>query len=157
MAPATAPRGVIDSLRHLICSNTKRYYALLKMRIRRKYQRLLWYQSFGFLAIIALTWVDEMFNLTVTLFGGIQHSNWREALLETVVALIAWLVVFVLTRQLLARLEYVESFLRICPWCRKIDDNGQWIPVEEFFMRGGFGVKTTHQICPTCWKNTHPD
>jgi len=76
--------------------------------------------------------------------------------METVIALIAWLVVFVLTRQLLLRLQYVESFLRICPWCRKICDGNQWIPVDDFFRKGQFGVKTEFHICPTCWRQTHP-
>ena len=126
------------------------------MRNRKKYQRLLWYQAYGFLAIIALTWLDELLSLPSRIFGGVPHSNWREAIMETVVALAVWLVVFVLTKQLVARLQYVEGFLRVCPWCRKVDVDGHWIPVEEYFMRGGFGVKTSYQICPSCEENTRP-
>ena len=59
------------------------------MRIRRKYKLLLWYQSLGFGAIVVVTWLDELLSLPTRLFGGVQHSNWREAVIETFVALIA--------------------------------------------------------------------
>jgi len=124
------------------------------MKMRKRYQRLLWYESCGFLFLIVLTWLDEVLSLPSRIFGGVPHSNWREATLESGIVLAVWLVVSVLTKQLLARLSYVEGFLRICPWCRKVHVEGRWIPVEEYFMRGGFEVKTSFKICPICEENT---
>lgn len=116
-----------------------------------KAQRILWYQAAGFLLIIALSWMDETLSLPSLLFGGSEHSNWRESALETIVTLAVWLPSFILTRRVLARLYYLERFLRVCSWCRKICHDGQWLPIEEYFSKG-FDIKTSHGICPECAK-----
>ena len=119
------------------------------MKNRRKGQQILWYQAFGFLLIIILSWMDELLSLPARLFGGIQHSNWREAAMETIVALAVWLIVYALTKRLLARLYYLEGFLRVCAWCRKIGQSDKWLPVERYFSKG-FDIKTSHGLCPDC-------
>ena len=49
-----------------------------------------------------------------------------------------------LTRRLVLRLHYLEEFLRVCSWCRKLSAGTEWIPVEEFFEQ------TSHGMCPAC-------
>lgn len=41
----------------------------------------------------------------------------------------------ILTKRLVSRLYYLEGFLRICAWRKKLEHNGEWIPLEEFFER----------------------
>ena len=69
--------------------------------------------------------------------------------METVVTLAVWLPVFVLTKRLVAHLYYLEGFLRVCAWCRKIGHEDKWFPIEEYFSKG-FAIKTSHGICPKC-------
>src|SRR6266849_4152516 len=57
--------------------------------------------------------------------------------------------VVVLTRRLVTRLHYLEEFLRLCAWCRKLHMDNEWIPVEEFLQRR-FDTRTSHGICPAC-------
>ena len=121
----------------------------------QKTRRILWYQAAGFLTIIALSWLDELLSLPSVLFGGMAHSNWRESAMETVVIMLVWIPSFVLTRRLLARLFYLENFLRICAWCRKIGHQDQWLPIEEYFSRG-FAIETSHSICPECAREHFP-
>jgi hypothetical protein len=116
---------------------------------RKKGRRILWYEGLGFFLIISLSWADEMLNLPYLIFPGPGHSNWREAAMETIVVLTVWLVVFVLTRRLLARLYYLEGFLRVCAWCHKIGHGEEWLPMEQYFERG-FHIDTSHGICPAC-------
>jgi hypothetical protein len=123
---------------------------------RNKPQRILWYEASGFLFIIVLSWVDELFNLPSLLFGGTEHSNWREAAMETIIVLTVWLIVFLLTRRLLARLYYLEKFLRVCAWCRKIGRGDEWLSMEQYFDKD-FDVKTSHGLCPACAKKMMPD
>jgi hypothetical protein len=118
---------------------------------RKKAQRILWYEAIGFLLIIALSWLDELLSLPARLFGGVQHTNWREAAMETTIVLAVWLVVFVFTKRLLVRLYYLEGFLRVCAWCRKIGHDDEWMPLETYFSKG-FDIKTSHSICPACAK-----
>ena len=115
----------------------------------KKGRRILWYEGFGFLLVISLSWADELLNLPYLLFPGPGHSNWREAAMETIVALGVWFVVFVLTKRLLARLYYLEGFLRICAWCHKIGHKEEWLPMEQYFAKG-YQVSTSHGICPDC-------
>jgi hypothetical protein len=48
-----------------------------------------------------------------------------------------------------SRLSYLESFLHVCAWCRKIEYNQQWLPLEAHFAQKT-GGKVSHGICPEC-------
>jgi hypothetical protein len=111
--------------------------------------RVLWYEVLGFCAIIAISWADELYNLPELLFGAVSRPNTQEAVLETLVVVAVAIPVLVLTRLVLLRLHYLEGFLRVCAWCKKVDHDGHWVVIEEFFLQG-FNTKTSHGICPTC-------
>lgn len=115
----------------------------------KKASRILWYQANGFLIIISHAGMDELISLPSRIFGGVPHSNWRESALESVVALLVWIPLYFFTRRILERLYYLDDFVRVCAWCRKIGDGADWIPLEEYFSKG-FDIKTSHGICPTC-------
>jgi len=40
--------------------------------------------------------------------------------------------------------------MRICAWCRRVERNGEWVPVEKSFRRQ-FSLPSTHGICPDCY------
>ncbi|MDA8159139.1 MAG: hypothetical protein M0T76_00220 [Desulfobacteraceae bacterium] len=119
------------------------------MAAPRASERILWYENLGFLALILLFWANELLDLPRLLFGGKTRMNWREAALESLLTLAVWLVVHLLTRRLLARLHYLERFLKVCAWCRKIGEGDDWLPMEQYFLRK-FDTKTSHGICPDC-------
>jgi hypothetical protein len=119
------------------------------MKNRKSADTILWIEAMGFLAIITLSWLDELVNLPRRLFGAPLPVNWPEAVIETTVVLLAWLVVHRVTTRLLKRLHYLEEFFRVCAWCRKIDAEGEWVPLEEYFSRT-FATKTSHGMCPEC-------
>ncbi len=104
------------------------------MAAPRASERILWYENLGFLALILLFWANELLDLPRLLFGGKTRMNWREAALESLLALAVWLVVHLLTRRLLARLHYLERFLKVCAWCWKIGDGDDWLPMEQYFF-----------------------
>ena len=52
-------------------------------------------------------------------------------------------------KRLVLRLHYLEEFMRVCAWCRKLSVGSEWIPLEEFFERK-FDIPTSHAMCPTC-------
>jgi hypothetical protein len=112
---------------------------------------ILWCENLGFLTIILLSWANEIFDLPRRLFGGTTEMNWREAGTETIVVAIVWLAVSLLTRKLLARLHYLEDFLRICSWCRNVAVGKDWVPIEQYFGRN-FGIQASHGACPDCAK-----
>ena len=69
---------------------------------RKKTQRILWYESIGFILLIVLSWLNELISLPHLLFGSGEHSNLHEAIMETSVLFLVWAVVFLFTRRLLA-------------------------------------------------------
>ncbi len=111
-------------------------------------RHILLYQACAFMLIITLSWLDELASLPLRLFGA---HGWAESAMETAVVVTVWIPSFILTRRLLARLHYLEGFLKVCAWCRRIGSGENWVPVEQYFAKG-FNIQTSHGICPDCAK-----
>lgn len=115
--------------------------------------KVLWYQGIGFFIIIAFSWIDEILNLSTNAITAETVFNWRECVVETLVVIAVALPVMLLTRRLLVRLYYLEGFLRVCAWCKKLENNNEWIPIETFFKET-FKTESSHGICPECFEQT---
>jgi hypothetical protein len=112
--------------------------------------KVMLYQSVGFIALISLTFLDELLALPSLIFGAHSFiSDFRETSLKMLLILTVWFVVAGSTRRILARVRYLERFMRICAWCHHIDFKGQWVSLEDF-LQAGFDTPTTHGICPIC-------
>jgi len=112
--------------------------------------RIVLYQNVGFLAIILLCFLDELLKLPSLIFSQDPFAFvYQRPTLEMLLFLAVWLLVNKSTRRLLKRVRQLESFLRVCAWCRRIDYRGEWMPLEDF-MEQGFDTPTTHGICPEC-------
>lgn len=116
---------------------------------RKNPQRILWYETVGFLLLIALSWLNEMVRLPHLIFGSGDHSSLHEAMMETSALVTVWLVVWLFTKRLLTRLYHLEGFLQVCAWCRKIGHDDEWVRLEDYFAKG-FDIKTSHGMCPEC-------
>ena len=121
------------------------------MKYKKRHEYIYWIEATGFSATITLSWVNELFGLPGIIFGGPVTPNWHEAVIETFIALLVWSAVYLMTRKMIKRLHYLEEFLRLCAWCRKIGYNDEWISIEEYFVRE-FAIETSHGICPECVK-----
>lgn len=112
--------------------------------------RVVIYQNLGFLCIIALCYLDDLLKLPTLIFSGhpfaFVHSR---TTLEMLLVLAVWFLVSTSTRRVMERIRYLEQFMRVCSWCRRINYKGEWMPLEEF-MRQGFDTPTTHGICKDC-------
>jgi hypothetical protein len=112
--------------------------------------KLLLYQSAGFLAIIGLSWLDELIGLPALVLQDHPYiSNFHESTLEMLLVLAVWLLVSSATRRLIGHVQYLSGFMRVCAWCRRIFFQGRWIRLEEF-MKRGFDTPTSHGICADC-------
>lgn len=112
--------------------------------------KILLYQSLGFLAIITLSWLDELLGLSTLIFGNHPYiPEFHVSILEMLFIFGVWLLVAGSTRRVLDRLRYLEGFMMVCAWCRRIDYKGRWMPLEEFLQQG-FDTPTTHGICKEC-------
>ena len=112
--------------------------------------KVLSYQSFGFLAIITLCWLNSLLGLPSLIFEGrFEMSDFEGPVLQMLLILGVWLIVGASTRRILEKLRHLERFLRVCAWCRRIDYKGEWMPLEKF-LEQGFDTPTTHGICAEC-------
>jgi hypothetical protein len=126
------------------------------MNRRRSPHKILVYEAVGFLAILALVWLDDVFGIPEKYLGDTGHPEWRELTVETVAILAIALVLILMTRRLVSRLFYLENFLKVCAWCRRIQHEGEWSSLEEYFS-SGFDTRTTHGMCPECFEKTKPE
>lgn len=106
-------------------------------------------EAVGFSSIIFLAWAAEITEVPHFFFGEVPQFNWTRVLFRTGVVLVIWLWVHLSTRKLLARLHYLEEFLLVCGWCRRVGHEGQWLTTEEYFG-SKFATETSHGICPDC-------
>jgi hypothetical protein len=122
------------------------------MEENMRFGKVLLCQSVGFIAIILLSWVDEVVGLRSLILGGHPYiSDFRESTLEMLFVLAIWLIVVGTTRRLLTRVNHLEKFLRVCSWCRRIGNDGRWVQLEEF-VSIKFDTLTSHGMCEDCLK-----
>jgi hypothetical protein len=112
---------------------------------------ILWVEAVAFSSIIVLSWLTEAVRIPHLIFGEQFDPNWNRAVLRTVVILLIWAWVHLVTRRLLKRLHHLEEFLRVCSWCHKVCDEGQWLEMAKYF-NSKFDTKTSHGMCPDCLK-----
>jgi hypothetical protein len=110
---------------------------------------ILWIEAGGFSFLIMMSWLVEVLRIPHYLFGEPFVPNWHRAILRTVVVLLIWGWVFVLTRRILQRMHHLEEFLRICSWCRKVCHDDEWLNLEDYF-NSRFATRTSHGMCPEC-------
>jgi hypothetical protein len=112
---------------------------------------ILWNETIGFSLLIVLSWLTELLRIPHYLFGEAFVPNWERAALRTVVIFMIWGWVRLVTKRLLKRLHYLEEFIRMCSWCRKVCRHGDWITLEKY-LDSQYSVHTTHGMCPDCLK-----
>jgi hypothetical protein len=115
-----------------------------------RFDKVLFYQSAGFLAIVLLSWFDEFTHLRSLILGSHPYiSDFKESTLEMLFVLVIWFLVMGYTRRLMQRLDQLEALLRVCSWCRRIRADDGWMQFEEFIALK-FDTKTSHVICQDC-------
>ena len=103
----------------------------------------------GFVLLLGVMWIAELLHLPHRVFGDSNDAMWPRVALRSSVLLSIWLIVHLSTSRLLKRLHELERYLRICSWCRKVDDDGEWRTMEDYFD-ARFQTGTSHGICPAC-------
>ena len=114
------------------------------------WQKALFWQSLGFLIMVVLTWSDAIFDWAHVVLG-LPHRevDINRTAIITVVIVLLWMFSGYKIYLVVSRLSYLESFLHVCAWCRKIEHNSQWLSLEAHFAQKT-GGKVSHGICPEC-------
>jgi hypothetical protein len=117
------------------------------------WRRAILWHSLGFMTILILTWCDSMFDLVHRLFGAPAErvEDFNETAVKLVVIVLLWIFSAYKLYKIVSRLNYLEKFLHVCAWCRRIEYENSWFSLEDHF-RKQTGGQTTHGICPQCAK-----
>lgn len=119
-------------------------------RVILRWQRALLWHGLAFLTIIALTWCEEAFYFFHQLFGQTpEQPDYADAAITTLIISLVWTVSGMAIYHLVVRLNYVERFLHVCAWCRRIDYDNRWMDLESYLAHKTVGV-LSHGICPDC-------
>ena len=117
------------------------------MRIKRK---IVIGEAAGFAAIVALLWVNELADLPHVLFKtAATPINWAECLMESLVVAILAVIVVAGSWRLLRRVRYLEGFLPVCRFCRRIRVAGEWVPLAQY-MAEQPEEAMPEGACPDC-------
>ena len=107
-------------------------------------------EAAGFLLIIAIIWLDEVLDLPRLLLGAAATPlRPGEGLLESLLTLGVGTVVVSITYRAFRRIEYLQSLVVICAWCRRVRSEDEWLGMEQFLERQ-HNAHTTHGICDAC-------
>jgi hypothetical protein len=120
------------------------------MKKNSQLTKIVLYQNLGFLGVIILCFLDDLLKLPSLIFSNHPFAFlYRQSTLEMLLVLGVWFLVSMSTRRVLERIRYLEKFMRVCAWCRRINYHDEWMRLEEF-MQQGFDTPTTHGICAEC-------
>ena len=100
-----------------------------------------------------LPYAGNSIRIGITGVPGVGKCSFIETLGT---ALLAVIVIY-LTRKTIARLHYLESFLPLCAFCKKVRvEEDKWIPVEEY-IQIAIPVNISHGYCPECIEKYYSD
>jgi len=120
-------------------------------------RRILFYQFAGFVVVLAILWLDEIFDFPHAVFDmPATPVNWAESTIETLLVVFLGIFVMCATHRLLMRIRYLEGFLRICSFCKKIRVGGEWVPIEDYITEHS-ASQFSHGLCDACLKEHYGD
>ena len=113
-------------------------------------KKALHYQLIGFGGVLVIFWIDQMFDIPHQLFGGNETvADWVEAIVESILIIGLCAITVTLTSRLLKRIAYLEGFLHVCCFCKRIRIEEEWIPIEKFLSEKT-SLSMSHTYCPDC-------
>jgi len=121
-------------------------------KLNRLSKKVLVYETIMIISVISFFWIDEIFDLPHYLFrAAVTPVNIAESLFETVIVLFFGLFVMIITNRFLNHIKYMEGFIYMCSYCKKIKVDNKWIPLDDF-LRTYSDAKWSHGLCDDCLK-----
>jgi len=120
------------------------------MRKNNLFKGIIFVEFIGFCIVILFIWIDEIFDIPHILFGYKPTPiNFPESIYETFIVICLCVGVILMTSYLLRRIKYLEGFLIVCAFCKKIRISGKWIPIEVYIKENS-EAEFSHSFCPEC-------
>jgi len=114
-------------------------------------KKIIQYELLGFGVVEILLLLDEIIDLPHRCGGPATLINWPECLLEAFYVLILCVFVVLATWQCLRRIKYLEGFLRVCAFCKRVRVGNEWVPIEQYIQENS-EAEFSHGLCSQCMK-----
>jgi hypothetical protein len=112
--------------------------------------KMITYQVIGYGLLLFLIVGDEIFDFPHTIFGfQATPVNWVESVIEGSYILVLGVVSLFFTVRLLKRIKFLEGFLSICSYCKRIHAGKEWTTLEEYVSNHSEAL-FSHGLCPDC-------
>jgi len=123
----------------------------MKIQKQHTYEKvILGLELLGFAAVIAVIWLDEYVDLPHLWFGALKTPlRPQEFWFESLTVLLVASITVCATLWVFQRLRFLEGFIQICAWCRKVNVDDDWVSFEQYLKRET-DVQLSHSICPEC-------
>lgn len=119
------------------------------------YKHILWGQAIFFIIVLITLWLVEVYDFPGGMLGEPETPvNWQEALVESFVIIVLGGTIMWWTVRLLRRIQYLEGFLPMCSFCKRIRVKDEWIPVDSFISEHSDAV-CSHGLCPDCSRENY--
>ena len=105
-------------------------------------KRLWKFEIAGFASIVIACWITEAFD---------PPFSYSQVMIQTLVILLVAIFVIRATNKLVRRIRYLEGFMHICAWCKRVRIDDAWSPIETL-IGSTSSLTLSHGICPTCVK-----
>ncbi|MCK4542240.1 MAG: hypothetical protein KAU17_08405 [Spirochaetales bacterium] len=113
-------------------------------------KKIIYCNIIGFGIVIIVLWLNEIFDIPHLFFGAKETPvNIAESIFETILVIILAIVEICFIKKLLTKIKYLKGFLRVCSFCKKINIEEKWIPIEDY-IRDKSEAEFTHSLCPEC-------
>jgi len=112
--------------------------------------RAISYQLIGYGILLFLIVGDELFDFPHRIFGApATPANWTEAVIEGIYIVVLCGFTLYLSWRFLKEIKFLEGFLPICSYCKKIRKEEKWTSLEEY-MTDHSEALFSHGLCPEC-------
>ena len=112
--------------------------------------RTISYQLIGYGVLLFLIAGDELFDFPHHIFGvPATPVNWAETFIEGSYIVLLCVFTVYLSVRYLKRIKFLEGFLPICSFCKKIRKENEWTALEKY-MRDHSEALFSHGVCPDC-------
>ncbi len=113
-------------------------------------EKIILFELIGFGIVILFLWVDEIFDIPHHIFGSeTTPINLTECIFETTIVLFFCVIIILFTLALLARVKHIEGFFPICPNCKKVKVENDWISIDDYVREYSEG-EFAESLCPEC-------
>ena len=118
--------------------------------------RIVMLELLGFAAVLVFLWAGEIFDLPHLVFGApATPINLAESAMENVIVLLLAIAVVMITHRLIQTVSSLEMLFTICPQCKRVHVDDEWISLEDYMTVHSRAMFARH-LCPRCSQERSP-